>query len=252
MGLSVPPAVNYPSPLVAVPIRFREPPREGDRAIVCEVTWGTMGGPSFCVNFNLQNNTYLEFSQIVALSVDNSACGADVQFIFPDTADTLTIPAFSPKSIVEVFTNQTQFYLLAIGPVPGDITRFTILNSLPPPVAVPTSQEQNSAVVNNIPANAVTTTTLVPATVNGTVESISVGYQGASGTGGSGVFEIRDGANRLIAGGQVGNAGSNLNATPLNLADIRVRFTGGLVFKITTAEPQAGSAYFVNLYYRTP
>ncbi len=253
MTLSVPPAVNYQSPLIAVPTRWDQAPIEGSKIIPCEVDWGTMGGTSNCVSFNLQNNATLNFSQIVALSIDNSACGADIEFIFPDTTETLSIPAYAPKTIVPVFTNQTQFWLSSPNAQSEDITRFAILNSMPPPIAVPTTQEQNSAVNVNVPATAAGDAVIVASTINGTLENAFIFLFGSGGVTGISAWTLKDGNNNIIAGGQLVSVQNGVIAVAvLELTDIRVRFQNGLKINIASATLGAGSILAVNLYYRTP
>lgn len=253
MGISVPPAINYQSPLVALPTRWDQPPNEGSKIIPVEVDWATMGGTSNTVAFNLQNNATLEFSQIVAISIDNSACGADIQFIFPDTSETLSIPAYSPKIIVPVFTNQRQFWLTAPNAESEDITRFALLNSLPPPIAVPTTQEQNFDVFINTNVAGSSNTQLLAAAINGTLENISVNFC-CGGDAGVSNFQwtIQDGNSNVIAGGQV-RANANQNTPQLSLNDLRVRFQSGLKLIWTNSGNLGVNAVLpINLYYRTP
>lgn len=252
MALVVPPAVNYQSPLVAVPTRWQNKnPAEGPKMIPCEIDWGQMGGPNNSVFFNLQNNATLNFSQITAIAVDNSACGGDVQFAFPDTTETVTIPAYSPKIIVPVFTNQTQFYVLGIGVQATDVTRFSIQNVVPPPIAVPVTEEQNTAVFNNITTQitAPGTLQLVPAGVNGTVETV---FATVNAGGGILIFTLQDGSGKIIAGGQTTGVAGSSTFTVLDLQEIRVRFQNGLRFISSVATISAGGAASINVYYRTP
>src|ERR1700761_8517018 len=93
-------AVNYQSPLVAVPDINQQQPREGMKLISCEIDWGSTDKGSGAVFFNLQNNATLEVSQICGLVVDNSNCGADLEFVFPDTSTTIGIPAYAPYTVV--------------------------------------------------------------------------------------------------------------------------------------------------------
>lgn len=249
MTLSVPPAVNYQSPLIAVPTRWDQSPPEGSKIIPCEVDWGAMGGSFNCVSFNLQNNATLNFSQIVALSIDNSACGSDIKFIFPDTSETLAIPAYAPKTIVPVFTNQTQFWLSCPFAQSEDITRFSILNSMTPPIAVPTTQEQTVAVISDIAA-ATTNVQLVPTTVNGTLENASISFSDG-GTLGSCSWKLQDGNANALAGGTVGTvSGAAITALVYAVTELRVRFQGGIV--LVMIDGGATGVFDFNLYYRTP
>lgn len=250
MPINVPPAVNFPDPLVALPTRYLQDPVEGAKFIHCEVDWGSMGGASKCVNFNLQNNATLAFSQIVALAVDNSGCGADVEFVFPDSAETLSIPAYSPKVIVEVFTNQRQFYLQAPNAQSEDVTNFSIHNTLPPPIAVPTSQEQEFANVGSISGDATSNTAIIPAGINGSLETANILFYTGTVSGGA-TWELIDGNNNVLAAG-IAAASSISTSIILDLQSVRVRFQNGLYFKIIATSFTGGAIFSINLYYRTP
>ena len=255
MSLIIPPAKNYQSPLVSIPNNLMKTPPEGAQMIVCEIDWGAMGGPSNCVYLNLQNNAAMNFSQITALSVDNSQCGADIQFLFPDTAETLSIPAYSPKVICPVFTNQTQFYILAPMAQTTDKTFFSILNTLPPPIAVPTTQEQNVAANNSISiisSGSPGTTQIVPAGVNGTLEGLFVGWTMGGSTATYMQWQLVDGASNVVAGNQATLGAGQGSGTGFDLTDLRVRFVNGLKINWTSQNVGYTSFLAVNAYYRTP
>lgn len=256
MALNIPPAVNYQSPLVAVPSVSGNPPNEGQKLIACEIDWATMGGANNCVSINLQNNATLSFRQITALSVDNSTCGSDVRFIFPDTTETVTIPAYSPKVIVPVFTNQTQFFVQAIGEQPEDVTKFSILNFVPPPIAVPVSLEQNIASVANIPVTSSGNQQIIASSISGTIEAMTINYYGSTASGAASVaWALRDGSSTPVIMTQGINAfqsGAN-QGTVVQLSNLQLRFQNGINFVfVVTGTPAAGSVFMVNLYYRTP
>ena len=256
MTLSVPPAVNYQSPLIAVPTRWDQAPIEGSKIIPCEVDWGTMGGTNHCVSFNLQNNATLNFSQIVALSIDNSLCGSDIEFIFPDTTETLFIPAYAPKTIVPVFTNQTQFWLSCSNAQSEDITRFSILNSMPPPVAIPTTQEQNAALQSDVTtasSGSPSSTQIIPIGVNGTIENIFITYNiYANATGGSVSWALVDGNGKTVCKGyNFGNLNNWASGISFSLSDMRIRFQNGLSFNWSSQSVAAGASD-INVFYRTP
>lgn len=258
MPLTIPPAKNFASPLVMQVSRMGTEPVEGRRQVNCEVPWSQY--PGNCVNFNMNSNATLDWSQTVALVVDNSSCGADVTFYFPDSGDTLTIPAYNPKTICEVFTASKQFYLItALNSqvvLSNDVTRFILLNYMPPPIAVPTSEEQNVAALSAIVAggSTVPSTTLVASTISGTLETLYV-YRGSPQTGlsgpGSQTWSIEDGTSKVFANGTF--AGGNLsswNVPVLQLSGLRYRFSGGLVF--IQAGDNLGGTWSVNAGYRAP
>lgn len=205
MSLTIPPAKNYQSPLIAVPMRLLRPPADGPRGISLEFDWATMGmqtGSQSAIYVNLSNNANLRFSQIVSLKVDNSQCGADVQIIFTDTSDTVIIPAGEPNAVFPVFTDQTQFYAIARGVIVStDVTRIQVLNFVPPPVALNSSDEQN-VVTSSTAFMESTGVHLVAATESGTLQSLfmSMSVPTAPAGAASSAFTIVDGsgANYLL------------------------------------------------------
>lgn len=256
MPLTIPPAVNYPSPLTAVPSRIGMEPSEGRKSIPCEIDWSSMGGAEKCVSLNFQNNATLEISQVCALKIDNSACGADIEFIFPDTGETVSIPAYSPDDILPVFTNQKMFFISSPNSQTGDVTRFQILNFVPPPIAVPTSVAQSAVVDTAIPL-AIGTTALLGATISGTVQAISIAASIYTATNFNEQFNIKDGSGKNIAGAGVAGNGTAANyifdGLLFTLSGLDVRFTQGLNFVQAGSAPgDAFSFAYVNVYYRTP
>jgi hypothetical protein len=256
MSLIVPPNVNYPSPLIAIPAeKSGRTPREGQKLISCVVNWGSMGGASKCVSFNLSNNATLEFSQIVALSVDNSACGSDVIFAFPDSEETLTIPAYSPKDIIPVFTNQTQFYVVCPKALSTDISRFSILNFLPPPASIPVTQLQNVAANSQVNIAATGATQLIPVGVNGTIQGINICevLTASAGTSGTVYWTLVDGgANILAAGNGAAQMNTSHDGMVFSLTGLELRFTNGLSIAYTSAALIGNSYLAVSIYYRAP
>jgi hypothetical protein len=261
MALNIPPAANYQSPLISVPTRSGAGPVEGNKLIVCEIDWANMGGPSNCVSINLQNNATLNFSQIVSISCDNSACGADIQFIFPDTLETMTVPAYTPKLIIPVFTNQTQFFVSSPNAEPEDVTRFSILNFIPPPIAVPTTQEQNTASGAGINSTIAGTTQLTASTISGTLENVYITWFCSNAA--SCTWALENGAGKVIFSGEVagGNAPGGTEGVPaatdtwievLDIQDVHARFQAGLKFVISNVNGTPLQFFNVFLAYRTP
>lgn len=255
MPLTIPPAVNFQSPLVAVPSGVLNSPREGNRQISCEVDWATMGGAKNCVNVNFSNNATLDFSQIVALKVDNSQCGSDVVFIFPDTGDTVAIPAGTPYALVPVFTHGQQFFVKNLNEEADDITRFQILNFLPPPVTVGIATAQDGVSPAPLAMVAGVGNVLVNNTVFGTVQSLTV--QKALLAPAAAYLmnlNIKDGLGNIIAKCTAAGPASPGDGIILNLSNINIRFGQGIFADIVGGSPPGGTdCYFlVNLAYRTP
>jgi hypothetical protein len=254
MPLTVPASKPYPNPLASLPARWDKTPPEGARQITCEILWGAMGGPANCVEINAQNLDPQTFSQIAAMSVDNSLCGSDVVFLFPDTQETLSVPAYLPKAICEVFTQTRQFWVSCPNALPSDITRLTILNTTPPPVVIPVTNEQNIASTNAISVSASGSQQLVPATINGTLEDVYATYAFNNSASGQITWTLTDGTAKVIAQGvNVSANGTQSAGVLLNLNDVAIRFKGGLLFTwVTSGTLTAPSTVSFNVYYRQP
>ena len=255
-GLNLPPAVNYPSPLVAIPTKWMKAPPEGPHIIPCEIDWGTMGGPQDVVNFNLQNNAALNFSQVVAISVDNSACGADITFIFPDTTEQYDVPAYAPAAVFPVFTNQTQFFVTANGAIATDVTRFSLHNAMPPPSDLTPSAAQTTASNSSIPFIGTGNTQIIPTTVSGTLEHIYIaaGINAPSAAYNT-TIQLRDGSTptpkTLAVTRLVGPTATYFQGILLMLTQVSVRFQNGVVLNQSGGD-SPGGALVCNLYYRSP
>jgi len=263
MPLIIPPAVNYPSPLTAVPSLMQDEPTEGRKQVAVEILWASMGGPSKCVAINLQNNATLNVSQISSLKVDNSLCAVDVTFIWPDTGDTTTIPARTPFALVPVFSNAVQVFVSAPNALAVDVTRFQLLNYHTDPADIPQTVETQPATSGGtVLGNGNVTMQLIPATVNGTLETLVLSINAQAATAGpqqlvvtvldgTGVVGLLPGVliNQMNFGIPTGFA--DPNKLLLNLTDLNWRFTQGLKIFVApvTAQTVIGNA-FAN--YRIP
>lgn len=258
MSILIPPAVNYPSPMITLNSRLLTVAPEGPRSIPCEILWASMGGAAHCVSFNVQNISQSAFSQIVSLKIDNSQCGSDIQFIFTDTSEVVTIPAYSPLVIVPVFTGQKQFFVVALGEEPVDITRFQLLNFVPPPIAVPTSQEQNNASANNVAiTGSGAALQVIPLGVSGTLEDIQMSVAIVSATSaGASSFSLQDGSSppKQLAWASVAGANAaSFSANILSLSPAAIRFNNGVTLAQFGAWNPSGAAFLTyNILYRVP
>jgi hypothetical protein len=249
-------AVNYPNALLAVGLNFNNAPKEGPRSLPAEIDWGSMGGADKIVSMNAQvAGGTIQLSQICAIHVDNSGCGSDIQFVFTDTQETYTVAAYEPYALFPVFSKSLQFYVIAgiNGQVveTNDTTRFSLFNFVPPPVVLPLSQEQNFASVTGIDFGTASTQ-LIPTGINGTLEDVYLSLALASTNTGSATFILQDGAGNNIAQGMVQtSSGDKINPVLLQLNDVRVRFTDGIVI-LCTQSVTLGGTISGNLYYRTP
>lgn len=262
MGIVVPGnAVNYPSPLVALASPFGTEPAEGRYQVPVEIDWGSMGGADYLVGINLANSGNTKFiSQLCAVHVDNSACGSDIQFIFTDTAETITIPAYTPYAQVNIYSRSMQFFVAA--GIEGeevetsDVTRFTLFNFVPPPSSITPSQEQDTSTASDI-AGAVGNTQVVPAGTNGSLNVMYVNYSSPfGGLAAAGVMGLSlvDGTGKVLWVGQMGGGIlSAWNVVLVSLSDIDFRFQNGIKFEQTLIGGAAiAGAFSVVLGYRQP
>lgn len=255
MSTTIPAATNYPNPTVMIPCRSLKRPAEGDYQINFAVEWGTMGGTNKSVNCNLQNNNVQPFSQIVAMAVDNSDCTADVRFIFPDTGLTITLPAFSPYSVLPIFSNARNFFVVTglngQQVEDDDVTRFQLFNFMPPPVSVSISDEQQPAAIAAIDGAAVAVTAIIPAGNDGRLESASIVGFFTNNTANTATWRLIDGDGTVLAIGRNASIGGDFsNITAFENFNMKVPFRDGINFEITQSDLPAGSQYAVNLYYR--
>jgi hypothetical protein len=252
MPLTIPTAVNYQNPMNSVPALFASTPPEGARMVPIEIDWTTMGGANNCVSINLYGGAAMTLSQVVALSIDNSQCGADVQFIFPDSQQTYTIPAYEPAITLPVFTNATQMFVFSPDAADADFTRFAILNTMPPPLASPLSVEQQAVALNEVPV-ATGTTQLIAAGTNGVVEAIDVSFQFVSTAVNDG-WQIVDGTGRVLAGGQAGASpisNDNVYIKSFAMSGLSLRYSNGLKFTQNITGDGSEALAVVNVYSRT-
>jgi hypothetical protein len=254
MAFAVPVAVNYQSPLLFIPSRLNNEPSEGPGLISCEIDWGVMGGANNTVDVNPQTNTAnpQSISQITSLSIDNSQCGAPVTFLFPDTQYTLTIPAYLPAAVFPVFTNATQFFVSSPLAETEDVTRFQILNFVPPPVVIPQATQQEAENFNDVPIDGATSQVLVGPTISGTIEGITV-YCTITSAGATATDRIKivDGNNNIVAASQINvTSGQAVNTFVIQLNPARIRFQGGLTFEQSGGNP--GGFFSITLLFQTP
>jgi hypothetical protein len=260
-------AVNYPNALLAVGLKnscvpVGQAPVNGPQCVPVEVDWGTMGGSSKIAGFNIGNaGGTRDFSDICAIQVDNSQCGADIEFIFTDTQTTYTVPAYSPYVLIPVFTKAVQFYCVSMldneTVESTDISRFTLFNFVPPPVVLPALvQEQNTGAVGAI-AGAVGTTQIVAAGINGSLNAVYLNYASPFGglpAAGEMTWKLVDGSAKVLWTGQMGGGISSAwNVVLVSVTGVDFRFTNGISFVQTlTGGAAIGGAFNVVLGYRQP
>lgn len=252
MPVTVPPFTTYQAPLIAVPGWWNARPVEGDRIIGCEIDWTAPGtGAGLCVQVSVSAFSPVEFSRIAAIAVDNGRNGSGVEFLFPDTGQTLSVPPYG-QGTFPVYTNAKTFYVLSPQAGAGDVTTFGICNSVPPPVAIEAAEITSQAVVAGISTSVAASTVLIPAGITGTLTgfSITVGYQAGAGVQTAGLY-LRDGSgNNLWAGNP--NVGANaVGNVVYSLSGLDLRFYNGLNLIVAAGTNLTGSAA-ASIYYSVP
>lgn len=251
---SIPAAMNLGDPLTAVPSIYGREPVEGRKSVTSVVEWSKPLAKGLrAININLQDNATLSYSQVGGMIVDNSDCGCDIDFIFPDTNVVISIPAYAPYTVLGVETRQVQFFVVANGAIPGDITRFSILNFTPAPVSVPVTRQQLIAATGNQTLTGVGSTAIIPATVNGTLENFNLIVAGPQpSVNFNDLLSLVDGTGKILWQGNVA-AQTTASEVALNVAlsGLSVRFQQGINF-VQTGGFAPGATWSVTLFYKTP
>jgi hypothetical protein len=248
LPLTIPPFDQYQSPIVPLRGLWNAAPVEGDKFITAEIDW-LVTTKSQAVQFAVSANSPVAFSQIVALAVDNSRSGADVDFVFSDSGFVLTVPAHN-QGVFPVFTNGLMFYAIGSAAVQGDVTTFQVLNSMPPPTYIAPSVEQNHAGVIGLQlANG--TTPIVGAGITGTLNTISLNVNVVEpAAAGSAQFNLVDGTGRLIWATLIDAAASVTTNYPINVTGLAMRFVNGLSLVILNSS--LTGSIVLNAYYSQP
>jgi hypothetical protein len=249
LPLTIPPFVQYQSPIVPLRGLWNTSPKEGDMMISAEIDW-LVSPPGNAVQFSLSGNSPVAISQIVALGVDNSRSGADVQFVFSDSGSQLVVPAHN-QLVAPVFTNGLMFYAIAGAAVLGDVTAFLVFNSMPPPVPIAPSIAQNHAAITGVPLSNGTTPVIPPPTT-GTLNTISMII---SPTGGASpgviVVSLVDGTGRAVWSSAIELPAGETQTIPIDVSGLSLRFVNGLNLVLSGASNISGWM-FGNLYFSTP
>jgi hypothetical protein len=241
-----------------VPLKgnWNRPPLEGDRFISAEIDWITNTGGLNAVQFTVGGNSPVALSQVVSLYVDNSRCGSDVQFVFPDTGFAPVVPAHDIV-LLPVLTNALTFYAVAATSTGGDITILQILNSYPPGLAVPIKVALSTQASTALTLTNSQTLQLIPAGISGSINAIAINGQlvGDAAGNSAAVLNLTDGSS-LVRFSQDWNAPANaLVPVSINLTGISQRFINGLSIVTAIVVGQGfinTGAIAVNVYYTTP
>jgi len=242
------------TPVMVSSIMFRAP-KEGPNSVNYVIDWSRpIARNVTAVSINMQNGATLEFSQICGLIVDNSNCGSDLDFIFPDTDVTISIPAYAPYTCLQVNTRQVQFVVNGLAILPGDVTSFSVLNYPPTPVAVPITTQQQVAAVSNIAFNGATVTQMIPNTVNGTLQNLNVSVAFTKPAAAfNNLVVVRDGTGKGLWAGNVAADSTMPGFTGLigDLQGVSLRFRNGLELVQTGGGAPGGTLNAMG-YYLTP
>jgi hypothetical protein len=262
-ALQVPPgAVNYQGQLYPLPSLIRQPGFPGtppaakpDSVVPFGITWSTDAGANNAVFVDLKSGQggVDPINQIIAVYVDNIKSNVDVSMLFLDTQFNLTIPAKS-QGLYPVATNQTQFFLSAPGAAAGDVTFFQVFNFMPPPVAIAESfLAANQTLAGGIVLTGGSTTTIIPAGINGIVTAISLDAIGITPGAANGqvAWTLQDDVpgppHVVIVQSQIfSRTGSNIDNLKLfQLSNLNIPFHNGLQMVIATGgtAPTAGTMY---------
>ena len=244
MPVTIPPFNQYQSPIVPLRGLWNVAPSEGDKFITAEIDW-LVTTTQQAVQFAISANSPVAFSQIVALAVDNSRCGADIDFVFSDSGFILTVPAHG-QVIAPVFTNALMFYVVSEGAAAGDVTTFQVLNSMPPPLQIAFPTEQNHGSVAGIAVTDGSTAVVAPG-ISGALNTISITVPFA--TASTIQINLVDGAGKnLWAGFWTEAASTTLN---INVTGLSVRFTNGIDLVVSNSG-LTGVGMVANLYFTSP
>jgi hypothetical protein len=245
--LSIPAFAQYQSPIIPLRGLWNSPPREGDKFINCEIDWGSIGGsPAYStVQFAFSGNSPVALSQIAALYVDNSRCGVDCVFIFPDSGFQITMPAHT-QGLVPVLSNALTFYASAPGATANDTTVFQVCNSMPPPIPLTQSSQQTNASVTGISLAVNASTPIVPAPKSGTISAYAFSIDMMSA--GTVQVSLQDGFGAYFWS-EIYNVAA-AQTVAVSQSGLALRFRNGLNF-VVAGTTLTGNAV-ANVYYFSP
>lgn len=249
------PAINFNGLPLAIPCAMYSLPKEGPQSVPYTLDWSIPLANGYdTYSINMQDNSYLEFSQICGLMVDNSNCGSDIDFIFPDTDVVISIPAYAPYTVLQVNTRAKAFFVRALGALAIDQTSFSVLNFAPAPVAVPITKQQQIARISNSALDGATTVPLIAAGVSGSLQNFqfSFGFPKPS-VSFNNRANLVDGAGQVIWSGNIAaqDTSSGQTAMLANLNAASIRFQDGL--SITQSGGfNPGATFNAIAYYITP
>jgi hypothetical protein len=237
-----------------VPLRaqWNKTPPEGERFVSGEIDWTSGGAPNRAVQVSLGGNSPVAISQIIAIAVDNSRCGADVQFIFSDSGFVLNIPTHI-QGVYPVFTNALNFYIVSSGSNSGDITAWTVLNSMPPPLSIQPTATQQNIVSPSIPLTANSSTQVIPTTVSGTLTAIDINPVLTAGASAGSVTISLVGGGGQTHWSRTYSVPANSTISPsTTLTGLATHFWNGMTLVVSGSTGITAGNVYANLYYTVP
>lgn len=251
---NIPASMNLGQLPNAIPSIMYKEPREGLKSVAYGIDWSRpIARGVDTVSINMQDGGTLEFSQIAGLMIDNSNCGSDIDFIFPDTDVVISIPAYAPYTVLQVNTQQVQFFVRALNPLAIDRTDFTVLNYAPAPVAVPITVQQQIAQASNVNITGAVTTTLLAAGISGTLRGfqLNAAWTGAAANFNN-LLQLRNGpAGAILWSGNVaGTTTEPFSGVLVDLDNISLRFSNGLVLQQSGGFTVGGTLNAIAYYVR--
>jgi len=174
--LTIPSADPYSGPIISMNSRLYTAPREGNRVVPLSINWGSDSATKQAVSFNLQNLAQTEFSQIVAIYVNNLMSNVDAVFKWAASQFQLTVPA-QTEGLYPVEAPLGMNFIVQSANGTGtteDLVFFDVYNYLPPPVSVARGFTQNVALNTTLAIGAGTTIIIPHADIAGIVTGIQV------------------------------------------------------------------------------
>lgn len=248
MGFTVPPNVPYQPPLFPIRGLWNRKPPEGDRVVPVEIDWGSQSVS--CVKFDAGNSTS-PFSQLVAMTVDNTNNGSDIEIIFLDSGFQFVVAAYAQPVAVPIFTNGLSFYVNCPNASANAVTRLFMHNSLPPPVQPAiTQQQQFFSQAGGINLASIMAS-LIAAGIDGTLTgfNISVIYTTTAAVNGD-YLHLNDGAGHVLWGGAVSAPNTTSGTYTFSQSGLRIPFRNGL--SIVQAVTAMTGTVYPNVFYGVP
>jgi hypothetical protein len=260
MTINIPAFVQSQLPVVPLKGNWNRKPKnpdgspQDDMFVSQEIDWLAQGATAGkAIQFSMSGNSPVTLGQIAALVVDNSRCGSDVQFYFPDTGFELTVDARA-QGIFPVMTNALVFFAIGNNATNTDITIMQVCNTVPPPVAqFPASAQQVVGTASILIGTGAASTALVAAGINGTLQSFSQTLTFQNAAVGGVTIALQDGTGAILwQGTYTCPAGGIVNIPITSPPGLNVRFRNGLNAVTVASSAGNSGSWFPNVYVSIP